>query len=89
MAGRFLEQLKKRRETGTPAPEQGDVKPVEQMSPEELDEAITEASRELLDARRRELRAWDRERAGHASEATQPQRRTRSPFADRNRKPFT
>jgi hypothetical protein len=57
MAGNFLEQIKRAREAAErPTPEQEQTKPTEQMSGEELEQAITEARRELLDAQHAELR---------------------------------
>jgi hypothetical protein len=52
---RFLEQLQRRQEA-TAAPSTTAEKPVEQMSSEELDEALDRARRDLLDARHAELR---------------------------------
>ena len=56
----FLEQLQRRREQdatlGSPGEATTTEKPVEQMSGEELEEALSRARRELLDAQHSELR---------------------------------
>ena len=56
----FLEQLQRRREQdatlGSPGEATTTEKPVEQMSGEELEEALSRARRDLLDAQHSELR---------------------------------
>lgn len=53
----FLDQIKRARDAAQrPAPEQRQPKPIEQMTDAELEEAITAARRELLDAQHAELR---------------------------------
>ncbi len=59
MAGNFLEQIQRARaaaEAAPPAPEHEQAKPTEQLTDDELEEAITASKRELLDAQRAELR---------------------------------
>jgi len=70
MAGRFLEQIQAAREAASaPEPEAPD-KPTEQMSDAELEAAITEARRELLDAQHQELREREIARVAGDGEAT-------------------
>jgi hypothetical protein len=56
MAGNFIEQLTRRQQAGALRPPPTTEKPVEQMSGEELDEALNRARQDLLDARHTELR---------------------------------
>jgi hypothetical protein len=64
MAGNFLKQIKRAREAAErPAPEHEQAKPTEAMTDAELEEAITEARRELLDAQHQELREREIARA--------------------------
>jgi len=66
----FLEQLKRAHEAKRePRPRPREVAP-EQMSDEELADAITAARRELLDAQRAELR--EQEKARVSGEARSP-----------------
>jgi hypothetical protein len=64
-----LEQWKRRIEAGEEVAER---KPIEELSPEELDEAIEEAKRELLDAQRAELEARNEEGRRYFSEFIKP-----------------
>lgn len=67
MAGNFLEQIKRAREAAeTPAPEQ--AKPTETMTDDELEEAITESRRELLDLQHQELREREISRVAPAEQ---------------------
>jgi hypothetical protein len=54
----FLEQIKRARDAAEKPSEatERETKPIEQMSGEELDEALNKARRDLLDARHAELR---------------------------------
>lgn len=57
MAGNFIEQIKRAREAAEgPAAEQEQAKPTEQMTDDELEEAITAKRRQLLDLQHQELR---------------------------------
>jgi uncharacterized membrane protein YqiK len=76
MAGNFLEQIKRAREAAEKpvleATEQEQTKPTEQMTDDELEEAITASKRELLDLQHAELREREIARASGAGEATGP-----------------
>ena len=75
MAGNFLEQIKRAREAADSSrvrPEEKTSKPTEQMTGEELEEAITTARRKLLDAQHAELRERELSRVAGAL-AEQPQ----------------
>jgi hypothetical protein len=75
MAGNFLEQIKRAREAAGPAPEHGQAKPTEQMSDPELEEAITTARRDLLDAQHAELREREVSRVpGGSGDLAEPSR---------------
>jgi len=70
MAG-YLEQLKKRQEAAQESvPEEEQAKPTEEMSDEELEEAITATRRQLLDAQHAELREREITRVTGAGEAS-------------------
>jgi hypothetical protein len=70
MAGNFLEQIQAAREAAqAPEPEAPD-KPAEELTDAELEGAITEARRRLLDAQRAELREREIARVAGAGEAT-------------------
>jgi hypothetical protein len=57
VAGNFIEQIKRAREADEgPAAEQEQAKPTEQMTDDELEEAITAKRRQLLDLQHQELR---------------------------------
>jgi hypothetical protein len=64
-----LEQWKRRIEAGEEVAER---KPIEEMSPEELDQAIERTKRELLDAQRSELEAHKEEDRRYFSEFVKP-----------------
>jgi hypothetical protein len=73
MAGNFLKQIKRAREAAErPAPEHGQAKPTETMTGAELEEAITESRRQLLDAQHQELREREISRVTGAGEASTP-----------------
>ncbi len=57
------------------APEPEPQKPVDDMSPDELEDAIVGLRRELVEAQREELRARDLTRASAGASAPGPQRR--------------
>jgi hypothetical protein len=57
----YLEHLQRRREQAARAEQNAAPKDPAEMSDEELDEAITESKRALLDAQRAELRVRDQE----------------------------
>lgn len=72
MAGNFLEQIKRAREaTDRPASEQEQPKPTEQMTDDELEEAIMASRRQLLDAQHAELREREISRVSGAGEAAE------------------
>jgi DNA-directed RNA polymerase specialized sigma24 family protein len=72
----FLDQIRRAREAAEKPSEatERETKPIEQMSGEELDEALNQARRDLLDAQHAELR--EREIARVSSAPPQPQRAT-------------
>jgi hypothetical protein len=55
MAGSFIEQIRKR-QAAAKDPEPTEAKPTEQMTDDELEEALGKARRDLLDAQHAELR---------------------------------
>jgi hypothetical protein len=78
---RFLERLKQRKQQATaqghrPAPEQ---KPIEEMADAELDEALGQAKRELLDAQHEALRERELARA-RGGGVSSPSTRTSKPM---------
>jgi hypothetical protein len=76
MAGNFIEQIKKRREAAeNPAPEP-ETKPTDEMTDTELEDAITAARRQLLDAQHRELREREIARVQGATPPPDGERRT-------------
>ncbi len=73
MAGNFLEQIKRAREAAEkPAPEQAPTKPTEQMTDDELEDAITATRRQLLDAQHAELRERELARVSGAGSSQAP-----------------
>jgi hypothetical protein len=71
VAGKFIEQIKRAREAAEgPAAEQEQAKPTEQMTDDELEEAITAKRRQLLDLQHQELR--ERELARVKDEGLRP-----------------
>ncbi len=59
----FIEQLRKRQEAKTSATVAEVAKPTEEMTDAQLEEAITESRRQLLDAQHAELRERETARA--------------------------
>jgi hypothetical protein len=55
MAGNFIEQIRKRQEAAKEPPPT-EAKPIEQMTDDEVVEALNQARRDLLDLQHQELR---------------------------------
>ena len=71
MAGTFIEQLRKRQEAAQESkPEQASSKPTETMTDDELEGALNQARRDLLDAQHQELREREIARVSGDGEAT-------------------
>jgi hypothetical protein len=69
----FLEQIMRAREAAErPVAEQEQAKPVEEMSGQELEDAITTARRKLLDAQHQELRERELARVSGAGSSPAP-----------------
>jgi hypothetical protein len=70
MAGNFIEQLRKRQEAVDKPAFEPEAKPTEEMTDEELEDAIATNRRKLLDAQHAELRERELSRV---TPAEQPQ----------------
>ena len=68
----FLGQIQRARAAAEAPEPEATAKPTEQMTDDELEEAITASKRELLDLQHAELREREIARASGAGEATGP-----------------
>jgi ribosomal protein L29 len=71
----FREHLERRRKQAESSPVEAetDAKPASEMTDDELEAALTESRRELLDIRHEELRAHAKEQAGVFESPRQPE----------------
>jgi hypothetical protein len=68
----FLAQLQRRRDQAASPPQRSSTTPpIEEMSDEKLDEALTAAKRQLLDAQHAELRERELARVAKQGQGTQ------------------
>jgi hypothetical protein len=66
-ANRFLEQLQRRQEAAQRGQTASEQKPIAELTDEELDAALAQAKRDLLDAQHAELRRRELERVSGAT----------------------